>query len=108
MSTFLLASMAGLLPVASSNPVNVPKATTTFGHWDLHYSSGNDASGARWETVNGTYSGPPAVAVACKKVYNPTTKKWTKTCGDSLFQYDIGIILGRVCKPTSSCRLLST
>jgi hypothetical protein len=95
-STLLLASVAGLLPVASSTPLNVAAtAPTTYGHWDLTYNSGSNSTGYRWESVNGSYSGPPAVPVTCNQLYDPTTKKTTKSCSDPTFGYSVGIIIGQ-------------
>ena len=95
--SLLVASVAALVPFISASPLGVASSSgpTSSGHWDLNYTSGTPASGAKWETVNATYSGAPQVVVTCSSLYDPATKKTKQTCSDKTFSYSVGIILGR-------------
>ncbi len=107
--TLLLASVATLAPFISASPLGVTSSSgpTSSGHWDLTYTSGTPASGAKWENVSATYSGAPQTVVTCSSLYDVATKKTKQTCSDKTFSYSVGIILGRNGKIVFLCSFLS-
>ena len=105
LSSLLAATVAVFAPFISATPLGVTSSSgpTSSGHWDLSYTSGTPASGAKWENVNATYSGAPQVVVTCSSLYDPATKKTKQTCSDKTFSYSVGIILGRNGKTIFFC-----
>ena len=109
LSSLLVASLASLVPFISASPLGVTSSSgaTSSGYWDITYTSGSPASGAKWDKVSATYSGAPQVVVTCSSLYDPATRKTKQTCSDKTFSYSVGIILGRNGKTFSPCSFLS-
>ena len=107
LSSLLVASLATLVPFISASPLGVTSSSgpTSSGHWDISYTSGSPASGAKWDKVSATYSGAPQVVVTCSSLYDPATRKTKQTCSDKTFSYSVGIILGRNGKAVFSLQL---
>ena len=109
LSSLLVASLASLVPFISASPLGVTSSSgaTSSGYWDITYTSGSPASGAKWDKVSATYSGAPQVVVTCSSLYDPATRKTKQTCSDKTFSYSVGIILGRNGKTVFPCSFLS-